>query len=291
MMTMPDVEVALFPPLPKVRGNWRPMYLEPIFSSGERLTIAIVLAVENRAIIKSVIRPDVLKWLYGSKAPNIRGLVELCVDSLYGHIGKKRTVESWRSPITGIFLGPVREAAANSPEGILEQAIHFSASLSAVDQATLDSTLDGDDDQQASGQLVERIRDIVFQRKVDLIPYFNQATKFFENGETIKFGFLGMGVVAQFGTIRSRSLSRNIKDVRGRLWELAKARSKIDSLRRAGLILWVPPSIDDDVADKHSSTLERAANELRLEAQEAGIDLKEVKNADDGATELVQLVA
>ena len=278
-----------FPPVPEIRGEWRPIYLEPIYSSGERFTVAIVVTVRNKAIIKSVIRPEVLRGLYGAKAPNMKGLVELCVESFSAHLNAQQSPKSWTPPITGVTFGEEREAAADSIDGILEQAIQWSASLSSLEQSTLDVEI-SENERKGSTKLAEQIRDVVASTRIDLVPYFNKSVKFYSEGEPVRFGFLGVSSAAHFGSIRHRNLASYIKDARGRLWELGKAKKTVE-LSRTGLILHIPERREGTLTDKQLQSLASAANELFLEAAEADIQLEEIEDIEAGARKVLALAA
>lgn len=276
-----------FPPLPAFHAVWTPVYLEPIHGSGERLTVAIIVSTEHRAEIRPVIRPEVLRALYGAKAKGIRGIVELAVDSLSEHVRAFHSLDSWASPISGIHLGKPREASSNDVDGVMRQAIQSAASLSALEPLSNDQLDDESLVQVANKKWADQVRDEIKTKRLALLPYFNRSGKFFENGELVRFGFLGHGVVAQFGVLRPSSMQPSVRDARARLWELGRAR-RIADVRHVGLILYVPPS---GYGEKDQETVGRNAKELTLEAEEGNVGLHPVQSTVQGAEELMRLAA
>lgn len=275
-----------FPAVPVFRARWTPVYLEPIQGSGERLTVAIVVTTGERAEIRPVVRPDVLKAIFGAKAKGIRGIVELAVDSLSGYLKASGSIAGWRSPISGIHLGQDREAASDDVEGIIRQAIQSAASLSVLDPLSQDSSDDEESQiQVANRKWADQIRDEIGKRRLELLPYFNRPGKFFENGEPVRFGFLGQGLVAQFGVLRPASIQPSVRDARARLWELSRAR-RLAEVRNVGLILYVPT-----MPAESPDTMVRNANELTLEAEEGKVGLYRVESTAAGADQIMRLAA
>ena len=284
------MELEKFPQIPLLQGHWQPVYIEPIFGSGERMTAAIVISLPGKMEIRSVIRPDALRTLYGAKARGLRGIVELAVDSLSQYVLDHRTLDGWVSPMTGIHLGAARLSAGDSVEGILAQAVQLSASLCNLTRLAVKADDDKREAHLVSRNWASQIKDIVATERVDLIPYFDQQGKFFSEGEPVRFGFLGKGLVAHFGVFRPTRLSLSYKDARGRLWELARAR-KLAEIARTGLILYVPRNDDPSFDQKQLRSAERAYAELELEAKEEHVAVHVVHNTPDGANEVIKLAA
>jgi hypothetical protein len=279
-----------FPQVPTFRADWTPVYLEPILGSGEQLTVAIVVRAKDRAEIHPVIRPEALRALYGEKAKGIRGIVELAIDNLTDYLRTALPLEQWSSPISGVSLGKSREAASDDMAGILRQAIQLSASLSLLGPADVAAGEDESELQVASSTWTIQVREEIQKRRIDLLPYFNKSGKFFPDGEPVRFGFLGRGVVAQFGVLRPGKIQPSVREARARLWELNRAR-KITEIKNVGLILHIPLPGDGLYNDKEHEAAERNTRELRREAQEGEVGLISVHNPEQGAEELLRLAA
>lgn len=291
MPTTVRLDADGFPELPDVRANWCPMYLEPILDSGERITVAIVMKSQAGVHIQSVLRPAAVRALYGAKAAGIRGLTELSVDSLKAHLEAGKSPASWRPPLTGIHIGKWRDALATSLEMVISQAIRQTASLSSIEMAGLVLSKQAERAHEAvRGRWVDVVREEVAKTNVDLLPFFDKEGKLVDEGQPVRFGFLGRNVVAHFGLLRPRRLAESYKDARGRLWELHKARDRAD-FRHAGLVLYLPRSDDPNLEDRELEGANAAFEELKLEATDDRVTVHPVHTALEAAQQIIELAA
>ena len=126
------------------------------------------------------------------------------------------------------------------------------------------------------------------EKRLDLVPYFNQDAKLIDNGVPVKFGFLGQGVVAHFGLLRPSDIGRSYKDARGRLWELQKAKERAN-FGIASLILQLPRSTDLFFDDKQLEASNAALYELRTEAADEEVSVMDVHTPEQAAYALIEL--
>lgn len=290
MKTSVPLEISGFPDVPALKARWAPIFLEPIHNSGERLTVAIVVKTGNQAQIRSVVRPDAMRMLYGSRAGGLRGLVELVVDSLDAHLKAHKTPSSWKAPVSGFHWGEFRPAASSSIEGIVAQAIQLCASLSSLTMVELAREADKIDTEQVTSRVVDRVRDVIRDRRVDLLPYFNQSGKLVEDGRPVRFGFLGKGVVAHFGQLRPVRIFNTQFSARARLWELSRAQQLLKP-RSACLILQVPRKRDINFTAEELRATENAFGELVEEAQDDKLSVLQIHDENEGADEIIKLAA
>lgn len=114
----------VFPQDPPIVAEWQPIFLEPIINSGEKITVLILIKDnQNKFTINRVVDESVLKFLYGKSSDQIAGLIEYL----------ERTIKNpfdWDVPFDGVHPGPWRTATDFSHEGILQQALAQSSSLS-----------------------------------------------------------------------------------------------------------------------------------------------------------------
>jgi hypothetical protein len=282
--------VKRFPQVPGFRASWNAVYLEPILGSGERITVAIVIRAEHRAEIHPVIRPAVLRALYGEKAKGIRGIVELAIDNLTDFLATALPLEQWNSPISGILLGEPREAASSDLAGVLRQAIQSASSLSIVGSDDREYGEDEYEIQRIAGKWANQVKEQVQKRRVELLPYFNRIGKFYSDGEPVKFGFLGCGVVAQFGVLRPSKVQPSVREARARLWELNRARQMTD-IKNVSLILQILSPSDRSYSDREHEVSLRNTTELKREADEGNVGLLSVHTSLEGAEHLIRLAA
>jgi hypothetical protein len=280
-----------FPKPPEYRAMWCPIYMEPIAQSGERITVAIVVKSKTELHIQSIIRPPAIRALYGIKAAGVRGITELAVDSLKAHIEKGGAPSSWHPPLTGVFVGEWREAAGLSLRDVLSQAVQRSASLSWVDLAV---TAPGRDEQVAHDVVklrwIDAVKDVVANSRIELLPFFEQDGILVDNGQPVRFGFLGRAVVAHFGVMRPRKLAMSYKDARGRLWELRLAQKRSE-FKHAGLILHLPGPDDPNFDSSELAAANDALSELDQEAREDSVTVRPVHTSAQAAEELVNMAA
>lgn len=289
-MKTPNVDARGFPELPGLKAKWAPLYLEPILDSGERLTVAIIVKSGSQAQIRSVLRPEAMRMLYGKHAGGLRGLVELTVDSLDAHLKENKTPASWKPPVTGFHQGEFRDAMSFSMDGIVSQAIQRCASLSSLQLLEIVQEATRTEQEQVTGRLVDRVRDAVSKIDIDLVRFFNQTGKLVEDGKPIRFGFLGKGVVAHFGQLRPARLTDTQFNARARLWELSRAQQQID-LVSGCLILQIPRKNDINFSSEEIKSAQNAYDELVEEAKSDELSVIKIHDEHDGAGELVKLAA
>lgn len=114
----------VFPQNPPVVAEWQPIFLEPIINSGEKITVLILIKDnQNKFTVNRVVDESVLRFLYGKSFNQIAGLIEYLEKTITGP-------SDWDVPFDGVHPGPWRTATDFSHEGILQQALAQSSSLS-----------------------------------------------------------------------------------------------------------------------------------------------------------------
>lgn len=124
---------ALFPVIPSYSGHWRTIYLEPIIGSGERIAIVVfAIGSDRRLKVAQSIRVELLDCLYGLQAGNIQSMIDWIILSLHDAYKSKGNLDNWIPPFGGVTCGAFIEAADHDIDGILKQAVRFTASLSNI---------------------------------------------------------------------------------------------------------------------------------------------------------------
>jgi hypothetical protein len=290
-MQIPKFDEEGFPLPPTLKARWAPLFFEPIRGSGERLTVAIIIKSGTEAQIRSVLRSDAIRMLYGRHSAGIRGLVELTVDSLSVHLKKNKTPATWAAPVSGFFPGDFRNAVSSSIDGIVAQAIQRCASLSSLNMFDITQEAAKAENEQAAVRLVDRVKDVVSKRKLELVPYFNQAGKLVDEGRPIRFGFLGKGVVAHFQQLRPIRIFESQFNARARLWELSRAHHLLESSSSACLILQLPRVHDINFSPEELRATESAFEELVEEAKSESLSISRIHDEQEGADEIIKLAA
>lgn len=204
------------------RGRWAPLYVEPMFGSGERFTFAIaVTSADGEATVSRVIRPEVLRVLYGAKAKHFSEMLastERAVEQALLR-GDAEIALPW----SGFALGEFREARGRSANDLIDQGRMMCASLST---ATVEEqqALEADDDERETRRWAQQIQTAVTTKSKDLGPYF--LREWMPAGKSIpsRFGFFNGHYAAHFGVVRKDNPSSSLYHLKARLWELATAR-------------------------------------------------------------------
>ncbi len=118
---------------PTYKGEWMPVFLEPIPLSGERVTICIAaIGHDNIYKIVQTISTVQMKCLYGSSWQNINGIITWTLDSIRLHLHNTGSLENWNPGTTGIYTGKINPSRSSNIEGIINQGIRMVASLASI---------------------------------------------------------------------------------------------------------------------------------------------------------------
>lgn len=275
-----------FPPLPSYIADWYALRFEPMRGTGESFTCAILIKDAIGVDVRTVIRDDILKALFGTHADHVTNMIETAAQSLLS-FATQRDPADWKPPLTGFYLSAKRSGASRTErDGIYRQAIKLSAAF-----AQLDFNPQDDDERpalEAAKTFITRIRQQVSEQRLDLDSYFQRAARIVPNGALVQFGFLMPRRAAHFEMLRPSTLSTSVRFARAKLYELKKARTLVP-LERAALIVGVPHHDDLSFTDRQHANIERELNELRQEAQEDETDALSAENAAAAAQHVVDL--
>jgi len=286
-----NIDKAFFPPRPAYAGTLAPLYLEPIPGSGERITIAIVALGEDNAMrIHPVIHHDALTCLYGNKAKNLQGMIELCASSLRGHLENNGNTSNWLPPITTATLGKPRQAYAESMTAMIGQGIRMHASLgvlpSEADEIDTDTTEErrhwDDDIRQAANPLIQ--------------PYFGKSVQLTSaSTRQARIGFIHPRYAASFALLTpGASLGTAINTAKAKLWNLKMLHGAPEVHHRGEIELLIghaSPDFDPSMSKKAVNALHDAVNELREESMRSDLGLHVVHNHAAAAEHIFKRVA
>lgn len=115
---------------PRIKGQWMPVYLEPIFMSGERITVAIAAVSGDESVVHQALDHEMIRTMYQDRSAEISALVDLIVDSLQIFVTKYGSLHKWNAPIAGAYSGGVFNAEGVKLENIVNQGIQTCSSLS-----------------------------------------------------------------------------------------------------------------------------------------------------------------
>ena len=191
----------IFPDNPSLKGFWHAIYLEPIIGSGERITVAVAAITSSSEFsVIQAIRSELLDCLYGMQAPNIQNMINWLISSATEFINVSGNLDGWRAPFDGVICTDATLASDSSIDGILKQAIRFSASLSTL---SLDADRDEDDQQpkKYTSRWATNIADELKLINPYLIPYLKQRISIGGSGIQTTFGFLNDKYVSNFSLL------------------------------------------------------------------------------------------
>ena len=118
---------------PRIKGEWLPIYIEPIHMSGERFTIAIAaIANTGDKHVFKTIDPNLIKAMYQGRSDEILGIIDFALTSLSQFIAQEKSLQHWQSPLSGIIKGKVTQAEGVEFEHIINQGIQRCSSLSGL---------------------------------------------------------------------------------------------------------------------------------------------------------------
>lgn len=137
----------LAPSLPRFQASWRPIQIEPIPNSGERITIAIAaVGADGTRVVEPAFDAKQLKCLYGTRWTAFRSVISRITSDLQDFLDTHGDLAEWEPGFEIVVDTPVRQGAADDMIGILDQAVLASASLcqpfSERDTSTDDAKLE-----------------------------------------------------------------------------------------------------------------------------------------------------
>ena len=276
---------SIFPAAPTYKGVWHAIYLEPIVGSGERVTVAVAAIGESAEFnVIQAIRGEILDCLYGVQAQNIQNMIGWIMQSASKHIKNNNSLNGWASPFDGVICtGPVAASDGNI-DGILRQAIRFSASLSAL---SLDA--DRDADEQQSKRYASRwSANIADELKVinpNLLPYFRQKIQIGDSGIQTTLGFLSDRYVSNFALLVPTNISSSLTSIKAKLLDLEvfKKSSYLIKPERYEIIIGTPSLNDQALSDKVILNLKNNIELINEIADQESISVFSTDNANVAA--------
>ena len=281
----------MFPQAPGTNGNWFAIYMEPVIGCGERITIAVAAVTSgNRSKVVQAIHSDVLECIYGSQAYKLQSQVNWVIDSASKHLEINQCLSSWKSPLSGIHVGEKRRCEAHNIEGMLRQAIEFSASLNNL---TISKENKSSSPNETLGHFAKNVRDKVLEKQPLLSSYFNREAEVLQDNRVkTKFGFLNNRYAANLVAIRATSLANNVNTAKAKILELQALKSTLagSDICTYELILGVPEeslSISEVAFEKihtQAKFLQELADQQTIEVVSAG-------SIDQAASHLLDMAA
>lgn len=265
--------------------------LEPVAGSSERLHVAAMVEYEGKITVKTLIRSEVLRCMYGTAGEGLAQMIDMTVGVL-GRIGRDHGWDAAMGavPLANFSLSEPRPTYATSESDLFRQVVlmHFSLSILA-DEGGSSAEEQPTPEREVNQQWTTRIRQAVQVVRPDLSLYFNREAALVEGGVPVRFGLLSPRLAAHFGLIRPAGQAQGMKDARAKMWELFLARERNDSLN-AALVFGIPPLEDVTLSERQRAQIEANTHELQQEAAHKMVTLRTVQSVGDAVNAIIELV-
>ncbi len=297
-MTPNPIESIQFPERRSTRkASWVPVYIEPVVGSGERLCIGVVVADATERLIVAVPALDRLACIYGDAAATLSHSAAFALATLSQRLSKEgaQSLNSLRSPVEGIFIGPVRLGAGESLEDIARTSLMQSASLveKAVDEE--DSVEAAERTALSTRRLERLVQETVVQVRPDLIGAFNKAFRITREARAMRVGFVGHRLAANFGLLVPGPLATLVNNAKAKLWDLEQLRTGTEAgifQQRNGmsfeLLVHRARKDDPQYSDRQLKSVDAAVVELEEEADKVSIRCRAMTSPNQMADFLLE---
>ena len=121
----------LFPKLPTYSFAWRSIYVEPMPSTGERISLATIVKGEDSQFqaVRTITELKI-RVLFGQKIRmGINGALGVCLTSAEKFFRANPFDSNWEPPIERFYLGEMKHSLANSFDEALTIAVSQSSSF------------------------------------------------------------------------------------------------------------------------------------------------------------------
>lgn len=275
-----------FPELPTYTLRWRAIRLELRPHTGEWMTSHIACVDSDGFLVKQIIRPQLMRAIFGIHHKHFQSLLEFVENSLVAYLDSGGDLDDWLVPIEGFAATMTKTAFAL--RGRLD------AMRSAAQQSTIFYNMEDSDVPVESLSAEEdsrfwstKVREQVTLVRPDLAPYFEKHGMLYS--DTARFGFLMPSAAAHFSNLMPNSISHSMRLARGKLQELRTV-SKTMNLAKTKLVAGIPRPDDIMWSDKQQDATRRAIRELEEESLESRVSLNLVDSVQQAAESVISLV-
>lgn len=280
-----------FPPLPSVKAQWAPIYLEVLPGSGERLAIATVALEGRRFSIAPALDSPVIACMYGAHAERVQYFVDAILESLSDHFEDGGSIAEWAPPYADTtYVGPASEAYGDSLKEIAEGGLILASSLSIVPRRMIPQMAFNE---PSEGTRLDRWAGAVRQAVLSFRPgwenRFGHVFQVKPGAAPIRVGYAGPRVAAHFLRLGQSSLSKRHKDGKGKLFDLESLRLHDGIAPRSSyeLLISRPSTPSDDCSDRDLEDMESVARDLEYFADKHDLRVETMASATAAANRLM----
>ncbi len=295
----PNDQLAFPPRRDNVRGSWVPLYIEPMVGSGERITIGVAVANSGNFLVVPVPALERLSCIYGNENDALLFAARSALDSMEGVLAKSgpNGLNSWSSPFDGVFKGSLRAGAGNSLEEIARSALSLCSSL--VEKLADTEEMDEPRAAISESRLEKFIKERVVAERPGLEQAFGRSFQAHPKARAAKVGFVGQHIAANFSLLAPPHVSRQVKDAKAKLWDLAQVQEYLHArefnlspnLNRFELLIHRVRDDDPQYSDRQILQVQEAVYELEAEADKKEIRCRPLRSADEIAGIIVEAEA
>ena len=283
----------MFPDSPSLKGVWHAIYLEPIIGSGERITVAVAAITSGSEFsVVQAIRSELLDCLYGTQAENIQNMINWLLSSAREFIKSSGNLDGWRAPFEGVVCTAATLASDSSIDGILKQAIRFSASLSTL---SLDADRHEDDQQprKYTSRWATHIADELKLINPHLMSSLKYKISIGGSGIQTTFGFFNDRYVSNFSLLMPLNLSSSLTLVKAKILDLENLKKSPMLIKpeKFELIIGVPSFSDPTLSDRSLINLRKNIELVNELAGQEGITVFSADNASKAAQRIHDFAA
>jgi hypothetical protein len=228
MTTWDAVEIPALPPLSSThRGTWRPLFLEPLPGSGERVCIGVAGTDGIGSDAISVSNLNRLTDVYGPAGLSFEWTARLAILEVGGAIRRLGFHELRVDGIEGLHIGAPRTGAGRDLKDLLHLGLQQSSAIEATQATEPDSDLSV---ATRAGRVASAVKRIVVGLRPALRDNFARTFRAQGTGRATAFGFVGQQIVANFTSLGGDSpqaLSAQVDRAKARMWDLEQLQKGI----------------------------------------------------------------
>jgi hypothetical protein len=290
-LDLPSLEGDLPSPLEALqaslgyRGQWAPLYLEPIPGSGERITFAVaILNQDGKPHIERLLRPDVLRLMYGPKARHLAAMFDMAEHNVAEALTAGRPVEP---VLQGFFLGNFRVGLGQSQADLVEQGRVMSASLATRGPGEIAAS-DAEEDEKQTGIWAQKVQQIVTTTASDLAPNFYREWRPVGRHLPARFGYFDGHYAAHFGVVRRDRPTGSIYHLKSRLWELASCNAPdlAGRVENRDLLLFRPNPRSSSLGKAERKAIDQVIDQITSDADQHDIFVLHTHDVSKAANHL-----
>lgn len=300
-----DLDPSSFPSFAQhVFAKWRPVLLEPISGSYERLVIGCAVANHSGFHLEMANALDRLKCLYAVNADAVLFAVELAENALK-HDLAERGIDALLNPkslLSGIALGEMREAEGAGLAEIGQDWMAVISSLYDLDvgQSTLEQPTIARVSEKKTGGVSDGLPQLVLKlvssRNIEIARYFSarivggRTRRSRSSAHEVDIDYRGRRLVANFATLKAGSLAPAVGNIKQRLYDLKvdRERDPAHDGRIHELIVQMPNKDDPQVSEKQYERLQTAYNGLVDQADDLELRLRPFTTAEEIGKHIVE---